>query len=77
MLCDTMKLINRINWKEINKIGKIIGLNQKEIEKIMQQSPMHEQTSLSTGPWYHGSYYGTLSIKDFKSYKNLDNLKKK
>jgi len=69
MLYDTMILISKVSWKEISEIGKIIGLNQKEIEKIMQRSPMHEQTSLSTGPGYKGSYYGTLSIKDFKSYK--------
>lgn len=72
-----MKLISKLNLEEISEIGKIIGLNQQEIKKIMQRSPMHEQTSLSTGPVYHGSYYGTLSIKDFKSYKNLDNLKRK
>lgn len=66
MLYDTMKLISKVNWKEINEIGKIIGLNQKEIEKIMQRSPMqYEQTSLSTGPGYRGSYYGTVSINDF------------
>jgi hypothetical protein len=62
-----MKLISKVNWDEISKIGKIIGLNQKEIEKIMQRSPkQYEQISLSIGPGYKGSYYGILSIKDFK-----------
>jgi hypothetical protein len=66
MLYDTMKQISKISPDRVSELGKILGLSQKEIEKIIQRSPMpYEQTSLSTGPGYRGSYYGTVSINDF------------
>lgn len=61
-----MKQVSNISHDRVSELGKILGLSQKEIEKIIQRSPMpYEQTSLSTGPGYRGSYYGTVSINDF------------
>jgi len=53
--------------KRIYRLGKQLGLNNKDIDKILRQtSSRNEQPSLTAGPdVYSGGWYGTISINDF------------
>ncbi len=57
----------KINRK-IYYVGQKIGLNKKDINNILNNAQsINEQTSLATGPPdYLCTFYGTISIKDFK-----------
>lgn len=52
--------------KSIYNLGKKVGLNNNDISYILKNTntPI-EQVSISTGPDYPGTWYGTVSIKDF------------
>jgi len=50
---------------EIYQIGKSLGLEENQINLIME-SKTPEKIILSFGPsWYPGGRYGTISIYDF------------
>ncbi len=60
-LCEKMK-------KRIYELGSPLGLNKKDIDKIIRQIPEgNEPISLDFGPYnpYYGTWYGTVSIYDF------------
>ena len=52
---------------KIYDIGKKIGIDKKEIEKIWENSLLiSEQSNIENGPrGYLSTLYGSLSIKDF------------
>jgi hypothetical protein len=56
-----------INKNELYKIGQMVGLNKKEIDKVLKNiTNRKEQPSFSVGsPCYHSTRYGTISINDF------------
>ena len=52
--------------KRIYELGSSIGLDNKEIDKILTQPTKNEQPSFTAGPLiYGGGWYGTISIYDF------------
>ena len=53
--------------KEIYQLGTKLGLQQKEIEDILNNTPSNYQDiSFSIGPPGYGcTFYGTISIRDF------------
>jgi hypothetical protein len=57
------------NHSQITELGRQIGLTTEQIHSIMDNtSHSSEPVSLSLGPpRYSGSFYGTVSINDFKS----------
>ena len=58
--------MNKIFAQKINKLGKMIGLNENDITSMIKES-INEKYYFSTGPsWYPGGRYGTISVKDFK-----------
>lgn len=59
-----------MNYNIKNKIiqlGITVGLKKSDINLILNTS-VTDQTSFSLGPpWYPGSRYGAVSIKEFKA----------
>ena len=57
------------NYKIYNIITDL-GINKHDLEFILKNSnPKSETSSMSLGPpWYPGSRYGTISIKEFKFF---------
>ena len=53
--------------KSFYKLGKMLGLNTREINNVLRYSANKiDQASLEAGPnQYYCSFYGTISIKDF------------
>jgi len=61
------KVVKMKKYYEFYKLGNKIGLNKKDIKNVLENPNIKiEQPSLSIGgPDYPGTYYGTISIKDF------------
>ena len=52
--------------KRIYELGSSIGLDNKEIDRILNQPTKNEQPSFAAGPLiYGGGWYGTISIYVF------------
>ena len=53
----------------IYNLGNQLGLNNKEIRRILNYNyKAKQQTVITIGPWppsYPGTHYGTISFKDF------------
>lgn len=59
----------KLKKKNIAELGKQLGLSTEQIHSVMDNGPHStESVSLSLGPpHYPGSFYGTVSLNDFKS----------
>jgi len=64
----TVSIID-FNQSQITELGRQLGLSVEQIYSILIDAPHGtEPASLSLGPpHYPGSFYGTVSINDFKS----------
>ena len=53
--------------KKLYKLAMELKLNKKHIEEIFNHiNYQNEKLSITSGPpWYPGSKYGTISIKEF------------
>jgi len=71
MYHDIMKQTNKANESNLIEIGRMLGLNKKDIEDIINPTPTNNEQILFTigpdDPVYPASYYGTISIKDFQN----------
>jgi hypothetical protein len=58
----------KMKKRNITELGKQLGLSTEQIHSVMDNGPHStESISLSLGPpHYSGSFYGTVSINDFK-----------
>lgn len=66
MCRDTMKQSINVCFR-VERLGRQLGLDAEQIKAIInttQQEPEHLSISLGP-PHYSGSYYGTISIRDF------------
>ncbi len=63
----TISIID-FNHPQITVLGRQLGLTSEQIHSIMDNTPHStEPVSLSLGPpHYPGSFYGTVSLNDFK-----------
>ena len=64
-----MRQISNKYTSELIALGKKLGLDKKDIGQLLNDIPLrNEQPSFALGPdHYPCSYYGTISIKDFKN----------
>jgi hypothetical protein len=70
MCRDNMKQTMNI-CSRVELLGRQLGLDSEQINTIMntdQHEPEHLSFSLGP-PHYSGSYYGTISIRDFTQAK--------
>jgi hypothetical protein len=51
--------------QDLDEVIKKLCMKKKEVEHIINCTSNAENISLSDGPGYCSSYYGTISIKDF------------
>ena len=62
---------NNIWGENLNTLLEALGMKKEDIECMIKNDSLPEQTYFSNGPlWdpngpYWASYYGTISIKDF------------
>ena len=70
MCRDTMKQAMNV-CSRVEQLGRQLGLDAEQINAIMTTT-RHEPEHLSFAlgpPHYSGSYYGTISIRDFTATK--------
>jgi hypothetical protein len=65
MCRDTMRQSMNL-CSRVETLGRQLGLDTEQIKAILTTDHHeNEHVSFSLGPMYSGSYYGTISIKDF------------
>ena len=51
---------------KIIQLGKTVGLKKSDVKLILNTSANNQTSFLLGPPWYPGTKYGTISIKEFK-----------